>query len=341
MSKLRNLRLMAVLTVMVTAMAMLVTGGNAVAQEKKLVFAVPGIPPVFGSVIAFLAEKDGLFKKYGVDVTVRPFDTGAAAARAVAAGDIDLALSPSPLIVNQISNADVKLVAIYGLEYPDWLIGSTDPKLAKCQDLSGQPVGVDSVGGARSIALKEMIVPCGIKIENVQQVSLGTNVGAAMVAGQLKFGVLHIDDVPSIETQTGKPITVITTLKEVNPVSHYLLLVTRSDKLAQNRDALVRLLAGLIDAGSYMRDPKNVDRVAEIATVTGRSQTEAKPALKKYLDMEFWPNGHAGLTRKNLESVTKTQVAIGGIKPDKTPVTYERLTDPTLWRDAAAMAKSR
>jgi len=200
---------------------------------------------------------------------------------------------------------------------------------------------VDSVGGARSIALKEMIVPCGMKTENVQEVALGTNVGAAMVAGQLKFGVLHIDDVPTIENQTGKRITVVTTLKEVNPVSHYLLLVTRSDKLAQNRDALVRLLAGLIDAGSYMRDPKNADRVAEIATVTGRSQAEAKPALKKYLDMEFWPNGHAGLARKNLESVTKTQVAIGGIKPDKTPVTYERLTDPTLWRDAAAMAKSR
>jgi len=326
---------------MVTVIAGLASSGGAIAQEKKLVFAVPGIPPVFGAVIAFLAEKEGLFKKYDVDVTVRSFDTGAGAARAVAAGDIDLALSPSPLIVNQISNADVKLVAIYGLEYPDWLIGSTDPKLAKCKDLDGQPVGVDSVGGARSIALKEMIVPCGLKIENVQQVALGTNVGAAMVAGQLKFGVLHLDDVPSIEAQTGKPLTTITTLKQINPVSHYLLVVARTDRLAQNRDAFVRLLAGLIDAGNYMRDPKNADHVADIATVTGRSAAEAKAALKKYLEMEFWPNGHAGLTRKNLESITKTQVAIGGIKADKTPVTYERLTDPSVWRDAAAMAKSR
>ncbi len=341
MSKLRNLWLVMVLTVMVTVIAGLASSGGAIAQEKKLVFAVPGIPPVFGAVIAFLAEKEGLFKKYGVDVTVRSFDTGAGAARAVAAGDIDLALSPSPLIVNQISNADVKLVAIYGLEYPDWLIGSTDPKLAKCKDLDGQPVGVDSVGGARSIALKEMIVPCGLKIENVQQVALGTNVGAAMVAGQLKFGVLHLDDVPSIEAQTGKPLTTITTLKQINPVSHYLLVVARTDRLAQNRDAFVRLLAGLIDAGNYMRDPKNADHIAEIATVTGRSPAEAKAALKKYLEMEFWPNGHAGLTRKNLESITKTQVAIGGIKADKTPVTYERLTDPSVWRDAAAMAKSR
>ncbi len=339
MSKFRNIGLVSGLLIVMIAGA-LATGDYAAAQEKKLVFAVPGIPPVFGSVIAFLADKEGLFKKYGVDVSVRPFDTGAAAARAVAAGDIDVALSPSPLIVNQISNADVKLVAIYGLEYPDWLIGSTDPKLKNCKDLNGQPVGVDSVGGARSIALKEMIVPCGIKIENVQQVALGTNVGAAMVAGQLKFGVLHIDDVPSIETQTGKPITVITTLKQVNPVSHYLLLVVRNDKLAQNRDAFVRLLAGLIDAGNYMRDPNNADRIAEVATVTGRSKAEAKSALKKYVDMEFWPNGHAWLTRKNLESVIKTQVVIGGIKPDKTPVSYERLTDPSVWRDARSMAKS-
>src|SRR5512146_1063129 len=159
------------------------------AQQPKLTLGIPGIPAIFGTTIALVADKQGFFKKRGVDVTVRQFETGAFASRAVVSGEINAALTPTPLVVSQISNADVPLVGIWGMENPDWLIGSIDPN-ADCASLKGQPMGVDSVGGARSIALKTMLIGgCKMKIEDVQQVALGSNVGAAMVAGQLKNGV--------------------------------------------------------------------------------------------------------------------------------------------------------
>jgi len=99
----------------------------AAGAEQKLSFAVPGVPPVFGSVVVYVAKEEGFFKKHGVDVDVRPFDSGAAAAQAVVAGNPDVALSPTPVIVRMISNAGVNLVGIYGLEHPDWLLASTDP----------------------------------------------------------------------------------------------------------------------------------------------------------------------------------------------------------------------
>src|SRR5499433_2073726 len=91
----------------------------AAAQGKKMVIAAPGIPPIYASVILYVAEKEGLFKKYGVNAEVRPFDTGTAASRAVIAGDIEMSLSPSALLINQISNADANTVAIYGLTNTD------------------------------------------------------------------------------------------------------------------------------------------------------------------------------------------------------------------------------
>ena len=204
--------------------------------QQKYTFGIPGIPPVFGGTVALVAEKEGFFKKRGVDVTVRAFETGAAASRAVASGEIAVSLSPTPLIVNQISNTDVKLVGIWGMENPDWLIGATDPN-ADCASLKGGAVGVDSLGGARSIALRTMLAGCKMKIEDVQQVALSSNVGAAMVAGQLKFGVLHVDDIPVIEAETKKPLKTIITQKSIRPVDHYLLLVANQDQLAKNRDA--------------------------------------------------------------------------------------------------------
>ena len=82
----------------------------------RVSLAVPGVPPVFSGLVAYVAKEQGLFQKQGVDVDVRPFDSGAAAAQAVVTGNIDLSLSPTPVIVRMVSNAGVDLVGIYGID---------------------------------------------------------------------------------------------------------------------------------------------------------------------------------------------------------------------------------
>jgi len=317
------------------------SGGAAWADGPKVVFGVPGIPPIFASVLPHVAAERGLFRKYGADVEVRDFETGVAAARAVAAGQIDLAIAPTPVLVSMVSNAKVNLIGIYGLPNPDWLIGSTDPRKTSCADLKGEPVGVDAIGGARSEALKEMLAPCKLAPDDVKQVALGSNTAPAMVAGQLAFGVLHLDDVPAIEGQLHRKVVVITTLKEVSPVSHYLTLVARADKIEEKRDAYVRTLAALIEAGRFMRDPGNLDAAAKIAAVTGHGEAENKASIASYNELEQWPNGTDGLARDKIEAVIATQVRLGGIKPGATPVTYERFVDGSLWQDAAKLVPSQ
>lgn len=310
------------------------------AQDKKFVVAAPGIPPIFASVQLYVAEKEGLFKKYGANVEVRPFETGTAAARAVIAGDIDMSLSPSALIINQISNADVPVVAVYGMTNTDFVLASTNPAKTSCKDVVGQPVGVDTVGGARSIALRTMLAGgCpGAKIEDVQQVPLSSNVAPAMLAGRLDFGVVHLDDIASLEAQ-GKKVDTLLTVQKTNPNGHYLVFVVRRDKLQQDRDAYVRIVAGLIDAARFIRDPKNADRVAADAAPTGLAPAIAKATIKPLLAIDYWPVANDGLDRKRLESLIGVMKKTGGIKADKTPVTYDRLVDESVWKDAAAMVK--
>jgi len=166
----------------------------AAAQGKKIVVAIPGIPPIYSVTIAYVAEKQGFFKKHGVDVEIRPFDNGTAAARAVVAGDIDMAWSPTPPVIDQVSNADVPLVAVYGMPNPDWVIGTTETGKT-CKDIVGQDVGVDSINGARSVALRSMLTGCpGVKIEDTKQIALGSTPGPALLAGQLEYGLLYLDD---------------------------------------------------------------------------------------------------------------------------------------------------
>lgn len=310
------------------------------AQGKKMVIAAPGIPPIFAAVQAYVAETEGFFKKHGVNVEVRPFDTGTAAARAVLAGDIEISMSPTPLIINQISNANANVVAVYGLPSPDWILASTDAAKTSCKDIAGQPVGVDAVGGARSIALRIMLAGgCpDVKIDDVKQVALSSNTAPAMIAGRLTFGVLHLDDVAVLETQ-GKKVTTLLEMKKTNPTSHYLLLIARQDRLKENRDAYVRVIAALIEAARFMQDPKNADKVAQAAAPTGHNKDISRAALKQFLDIGFWAVNDDGLDRKKLDAMIAIQAKTGGITAGKEPVKYERLVDQSIWRDAAALVK--
>jgi ABC-type nitrate/sulfonate/bicarbonate transport system substrate-binding protein len=314
-------------------------GGNpAAAEGKKLILAIPGIPPIYSVIITYVAQKEGFFKKHAADVEIKPFDNGTAAARAVVSGDMDMAWSPTPPVINQISNADVSLVAIYGMPNPDWVIGTTEDGKT-CKDLVGQDVGVDSIGGARSVALRSMLTGCpGVKLEDVKQVALGSGAGPAMIAGRLHYAVLHLDDLAEIKTQ-GKPLHILLAMKNTNPTSHYLMLVARKDNLAKNRDAFVRALAGLIEAARFMQDPKNANAVADAASVTGHTKAVNLEALKEFLAIDFWASKDDGLPRNKLEATAKLMKKIGAIKADKEPVTFENLVDASVWKDANAMVK--
>lgn len=321
-------------------LAIALIGANpANAAGKKIVIAIPGIPPIYSATIAFVAEKQGFFKKYGADVTIKPFDNGTAAARAVVAGDIDMAWSPTPPVIVQISNADVPLVGVYGMPNPDWVIGTTEAGKT-CKDMAGQDVGVNSINGARSIALRSMLAAgCKeVKIDQVKQIALGSSPGPALLAGRLQFAVLHLDDLAEIAHQ-GKKLNILLAMKNTNPTSHYLTLVVRKDNLAKNRDAIVRSVAALIEVARFMQDPKNADAVADAAAVTGHSKEVNKEALKSFLAIDFWAVKDDGLPRGKLEATAALMKKIGSIKPDKEPVKYDALVDQSVWKDANAMVK--
>jgi len=329
--------------IMVLAAAMPMSAQAA----DKFSIGVPGVPPVFVSALVYTARDAGFYKKYNLDVTIKPFDSGVAAAKAVLSGSVDASISPTAPVVRMISNGNVPMVAVQGFEKPDWFIGSMDPGKSKCEDLKGQAVGVDSPQGARWVALQNMSRACNLLPDkDIPTVNLSSNVGAAMVAGQLTYGVLHLDDIPVIERESGKKLTIVLQIEKTAPGTHYTGLFTTSKKIAADRDAVVRLVAAHIEAIRFMYDPANFAKVGGYAKPTGRNLQDATNAVKVFTDFGFWPNGHAGLDQKRFQKTVDIQVMVGkksqgkgGIKPEATPVTYERFADLSIWNDAMALVK--
>ena len=320
------------------AMGLASIAGGAQAADKVSI-ALPGVPAVYVVVQFYVARDQGFFQKYGIDAELKQLDSGVAAAQAVSAGTFDLSLSPTPSVINMVSNAGIPLVSIYGMENSDWILGSTDPKITKCEQMKGQSIGVDTLGGARSVALGTFLAKCNLKVTDVKQAALGTSVGPSMIAGQLHAGVLHTDDVPRIQKEMGKPVIIVEKWKDVSPLDHYMSVVTTKDRLKAKREDFVKVLAALHDASLYMNDPKNLDKVVAAAKVTGQDPDLAKPAIEQFLKLEFWPVNKDGLDRKNVEAAIEHQKKVGNIKEGKTPVTYDQLVDVSLYKDAAKIEK--
>jgi NitT/TauT family transport system substrate-binding protein len=326
-------------------LAAALASGTASAEDQKLTIALPGVPPIFGAVFAYVAQDAGLYKKYGLDVDLRPMNSGVGAARAVVAGDVDVSMSPTPPVAVMVSNAGVPLKVVSGMEINDWMLGSMDPAMNTCESVKGQAVGVDSPRGARWIQLANMIRPCKlIPDKDVPTVNLSTNVGAAMVSGQINFGVLHSDDIPVIERESGKKLTIVARVNETSPGSHYAVMVSNKKVIANRRDALVRMAAAHIEAMNMLYDESKWPEIAKMAAPTGRSVEDSIKALRIFTALDYWPRNDAGLDKKRIDKAIAIQTGVGkrtkgkaGINPEKTPVTHAELTDLSIVEDALAL----
>ena len=238
------------------------------------------------------------------------------------------------------------VVELQGMEKPDWFLGSMDPTKNKCTDLKGQAVSVDSPRGARWIQLQNMARSCKLFPDrHIPTVNLSSNVGAAIVAGQINFGVLDLDDIPVIERESGKKLTVVLEIEKTAPGTHYLMYVTHKKTLAAKRDMLIRSAAAQIEAIEFMYNPANRAKVAAYAKATKHKIGDAISAVKVFTDFNYWPRGANGLNKKRIASTVKIQAIVGkktkgksGIKPGKKTVGFDQLTDVSVWINAAKLA---
>lgn len=325
----------AALLAAVAALGVSATAATAASKAKQLTtitLGVPGIPPVFLGVMPYTALEQGYYKKYGLDVQIKGFTSGTDAVKAVQAGQIDLAWSPTPFAMTLISKG-VPLVGIEGMDKVDWVVGSNSSSVSTCADLKGQNIGVDSIGGARYQALQAMLTKCKLTIQDVHPVVFpGATAIQAMLAGQLHVSVLHLDDLAEAASQ-GTPVKTVVSIAQTDPFQHYDMLVGLRDNIASKRAALVNFLKADIQAIRYMNNPKALNRVAQIGMVVGHNLDVTKTALKQYLKLSWWPLNRSGLGVAPITRTVFENVKLGNISAGNPPK-WGDIVDTSLWRAA-------
>jgi hypothetical protein len=111
------------------------------------------------------------------------------------------------------------------------------------------------------------------------------------------------------------------------------MLVTTKDNLKAKYNQFVKALAGDIAATPYMYNPKNLQTVAKIATVTGRDQATAAAAIKKYAAIKWWPLNASGLGIGKITRTIGLNVKLGNIPPSAN-LKWADVVDTKPWKAA-------
>lgn len=311
-------------------------GGDGGGGSETLKVSMPVIPPNFVHVMPWVAQDQGFYEDFGVDVELVSLDTGVTALRGAEAGSADVAAVPTPTLISAVAEGgSAKAFYTYSPKLDVQMV--VTPEIEKCEDLEGQVVGVDEVGGFAEVLTKLYYTSCGLSQDDVKYGNFPGAEGQAMAQGQSVSGVLHIDEAQGVMEQfPDANLEAAVDLWEVVPDWHYAGYAAPQEILEEKRDAIVAFTAANIAANRFMQDSANKEAVLDTAEeITGLNREILSETYDTFLADDLFPDDN-GYPEEMVDFTADQQVELGNISEDKKPA-YDDLVDTSIFEDALAM----
>ncbi len=319
---------------MIKRRSLVAVSAAAFAFSSAIAHAQPikaGVGVYTGSLVAvpaYVAKEQGIYAKHGLDVSLVDFRAAPDATAALFSGAIDL-MSNSPgnmMLVNSRGKDLVNIIDNYPA--PVWSVvvnknvATPNQKAgypALVRDLKGKQIGVPAIGSDGHNFARRFLRDAGMDPEKdvtFLAVGLGPDAVAAFKAGRLD-AVMAIEPVQSALVALGGRVVLDLLADKTIPEfaswtsSTYHSTKEHADK---NPELMRRFQAAQEEAIAFVRDIKNVDRVAEIWSKYNKALPpaglkEVLSRLHNAFDVKFNCKGTA--------NVGKFQVDNGLIKPEQ------------------------
>ena len=241
----------ALLATALTALVILVAGCGE--KKDKL---TPGAAEKFTLMLDFFPNADhagiyetqakGYFKDVGLDVDIRPPADPAAPLKQVAAGQVDLAISYQPEVL-QARDKDVRVVSIGALvREPLTSIQSLpSARIRSPEDLSGKTVGTAGIP-YQSAYLETVLDRANVNPDKVKERNVGFNLSSALLAKKVDATLGGFWNYEGVQLQlAGKDPDIIKIQDAGVPTYDELVIVANEDALEDNAGRLRAFLGAL------------------------------------------------------------------------------------------------
>jgi NitT/TauT family transport system substrate-binding protein len=203
--------------------------------------------------LLYIAKSQKYDEEHGLEITIKPYDTGRDAAREVRAGRIDLATCAEFVLVNEVFTGAHNLRCLTILSSGDIhsLITRRNKGISRPEDLRGKTIGVPK-GTSAEFFLGRFLTFNNISLQEVTIVDINLyDLADALAAGK-------VDAVLAWEPVTNDILKQIGDNAIEWPAQEgqdfYWLLVTREDVIQNQRAKLEKLFRTLSQAAKFAQD---------------------------------------------------------------------------------------
>ena len=274
------------------------------------------------------AEKEGFFKKNGVDIKVLKLAGGTQGTQAMLSGGVDIGYTDPTSTVSAIA-AGAPLVEIMAITtiMPYYLVGSRDVK--SVADLKGKRVGSSGLGlSASRLALMVALSKMGLdlKRDQITLVAAGAEPEriAGLAAGALAGTVVGPEFRGRIEQLN---LNILADLRTLKIPWEQDDLVTSKKYLETKQDTVERVMKALLQANAYVLNPANRAVVTDLLkTQLGLKTTQE--AEGAYEDLtRFYVLKKPYPYRDGLQTII---AEVGKEIPKAASLKFEDVADPSI-----------
>lgn len=316
-------------------------GGGDDDELEAIKVSMPVVPPNFVHVMTWVAQDQAFYEEFGLDdVEIVSLDTGVTALRGAEAGSADIAAVPTPTLINAVGKGGTaKGFYTYAPKLDAQLV--VTPEIESCEDLKGNVVGVDEVGGFAEVLTRKYYTSCGLNKSDVKYGNFPGAEGQAMAQGEAVSGVLHIDEAEGVRQEFPEAdLKPLANFWETDPDWHYAGYAAPQKILDDKRDEMVAFTAANIMANEFMRDRSNKAEVLDTAVeVTELDREILSGTYDTFLKDDMWPKGD-GYPKKMVDYTIDQQVKLGTLSEDEKP-SYDGLVDPSIFDDARTLVDEK
>jgi len=235
------------------------------------------VSPITDVAPIYIAEKQGLFKKQGLNVKVTVGQGGAAIAAALQSGSADIGLMNYVSMINAMSHQlPISLVAeaVRGTPKNFGVVVAKNSSIKTPADLAGKKIGVISTGSNADLTTDVRLSELGVSPKSVTYVTVPKpNLLSSLSSGQVDGVVLNEPDTSSATAKGDRLV-----LDDIGGSTAGVAMggyATSSKWASSHKDAIKRFRAALSAASKIAADDPSTVR-AILPTYTDLSAEQAK-----------------------------------------------------------------
>ncbi len=200
--------------------------------------------------LVYVAEDQGYFEENGLEVTIKDYGSGKAAADALIAGEADISTSAGFVFVsNSFDYIDLRILGTVATAEVKELVARKDKGITTTDDLIGKKIGVTKKSGGE-FALGRFLIFNGLSLQDVELVDLKPSEMVGTISnGDIDAAFSWDPNVYNIKKELGD-----NAISWSGGQDFYFVLITKEDWIENNPAAAERFMKSVLEAEDYIKD---------------------------------------------------------------------------------------